>query len=136
MKCAIIENVFRVPKNVNKTLIVITRNFVRIIVVLNVGLITNVVMVTIAVKWDAKRTNVSTMKIANKMENPAETTNAYTLAKPSGIATFTNSVVEEYVNTRNVAGAVHAERCNRTLYAIKVTQKRFASKNVLGEKVV
>ena len=50
MKCAIIENVFHVPKSVHKILIVTTGNFVKIRAVLNVGLITNAAMVTIVVK--------------------------------------------------------------------------------------
>ena len=114
MKCAIIANVFHVPKNVHKMLIVTTGIFVRIIDVLNAGSTTNAAMVTIAVKWDAKRTNVSKMKIAKKMGKFAKTKNADTFAKPSGIATFTSFAMEVYAHIRNVIGTVHAEGCRRT----------------------
>ena len=114
MRYVIVENVFHVSKNVQLILIVTTGIFVRIIDVLSAGLITNAAMVTIAVKWDAKRTNVSKMKIAKKMGKFAKTKNADTFAKPSGIATFTSFAMEVYAHIRNVIGTVHAEGCRRT----------------------
>ena len=114
MKCAIMENVFHVPKSVHKILIVTTGIFVRIRDVLNVGLIINAAMVTIVEKWDVKRTNASKIKIAKKMGKFAETINANKFAKLSGIATFTSFAMEEYAPIRNVVGTVHAEKCRRT----------------------